>query len=324
MRICVCLVTADVRRLAEFYRTLFGVDPEGDETYVEFDCDPSWRLGIVTAESLDAITPGAHAAAWNRSVRLELEVADTDREYVRLQNVVTEWVVPPTDWPWGSRATWLRDPDGNLVRASTPRSARRCEDARMAVVTRLVTVVDINDRPISAEAFYAPVVDGPIPDGVEPGVQPTGTGAYGPVPVGSEPYVDDPRRMSLSALHVAVLDDGRRLTLLDDRGWTESGNHDIWKFTSVEDIEGTARVVVGPDEPPEGRTHDEEATLHWGSLAERLRRQGVVVDGAGLSRLPPRVGPAATAGCSIATGWGRRLPEKSKSIYIEFGAVSYT
>lgn len=115
MRICVCLVTADVPRLAEFYRVLLRIEPEGSEGYVEFDCDPNWRLALVTAESLDAITPGAHAAARNRSVRLELEVADPDHEYDRLRELVDEWVVPPTDWPWGTRATWFRDPDGNLV-----------------------------------------------------------------------------------------------------------------------------------------------------------------------------------------------------------------
>ncbi len=54
--------------------------------------------------------------------------------------------------------------------------------------------------------------------------------------------------MSVSALHLAVLDDGRWLTLLDDRGWGVSGPSDIWRRTSVEEIETAARMVVGPGE----------------------------------------------------------------------------
>jgi hypothetical protein len=79
----------------------------------------------------------------------------------------------------------------------------------------------------------------------------------------------DARCMSVSACHEAVLVDGRRVVLLDDRGWTDSLHRvsveevavrhslredipDIWAVTSVEDIEETARCVVGPDEPFEG------------------------------------------------------------------------
>ena len=56
----------------------------------------------------------------------------------------------------------------------------------------------------------------------------------------------------MSARHEAVLDDGRRLLLLDDRGWTEAlrgagANEidDLWALTSERDIVETARVVVG-------------------------------------------------------------------------------
>lgn len=83
----------------------------------------------------------------------------------------------------------------------------------MAAVTRLVTVVDIDDRIVPGEVLDAPVVDGPAPDGFEPAA----------VPISCREGVDDPHEMSLSASHLAVLDDGRRLTLLDDRGWGVHG-----------------------------------------------------------------------------------------------------
>ncbi|MGH3491275.1 MAG: hypothetical protein ACRDP8_25565 [Actinopolymorphaceae bacterium] len=146
----------------------------------------------------------------------------------------------------------------------------------MAVVTRLVTVVELDDRAGSAGGFDAPLVDGPAPEGVEPGLAPTSDG----------PYVDDPHQLSLSALHLAVLDDGRRLTLLDDRGWGVHGPPDALRQTSVEEIEADARMVVGPDEAYGGRSQADMAAGHWSSLAGILRQQGVLVDVEELSGLP--------------------------------------
>jgi hypothetical protein len=115
--------------------------------------------------------------------------------------------------------------------------------------------------------------------------------------------VVDPRRMSVSARHEAVLADGRRVLLLDDRGWTAAAltaswvgevpdgdswrdQTDIWAVTSAEDVEETARVVVGPDEPPDGHSQADAEADHWAYLADVLRQQGVVVDAMELKRLP--------------------------------------
>jgi hypothetical protein len=131
----------------------------------------------------------------------------------------------------------------------------------MAAVARLVTLVDVNDD------------------------------------------VADARHVSVSARHEAVLVNGRRLLLLDDRGWNSSlkrfgvdevpdgdslreGVPDIWAVTSVEDIEETARVVVGPDEPFDGRSQEDMEADHWAYLTSVLRQQGVVVDARELKRLP--------------------------------------
>lgn len=105
-------------------------------------------------------------------------------------------------------------------------------------------------------------------------------------------YVDldngtaDLTQMSLSARLEAVLSDGRRLVLLDDRGWSSSGPTDIWGTMSVEDLKETARTVVGPDEPSDGRSPADMAADHWLHLAEILRRQGLDVDAQDLERLP--------------------------------------
>jgi hypothetical protein len=96
----------------------------------------------------------------------------------------------------------------------------------------------------------------------------------------------DARCLSVSARHEAELVDGRRLLLLD-RGWSSSVNvSDIWAVTSVEDIEETARVVVGPDEPFGKRSQADMEADHWAYLSEILGEQGIAVDAQALKRLP--------------------------------------
>ncbi len=109
--------------------------------------------------------------------------------------------------------------------------------------------------------------------------------------------------MSVSATLVAVLADARRITLLDDRGWSErlgvvrdeepsqreGEGHEppgIWAHESVEDVKQTARDVVGPDEPFEGRTWADMETSHWNHLARILEQKGVEVGATRLSELP--------------------------------------
>lgn len=99
--------------------------------------------------------------------------------------------------------------------------------------------------------------------------------------------IDDPpsrpERVSVSARHELELADGRRVLLLDDRGW---GGTAKWTEMSVEEIQETSRMVVGPDGPPEGRSQEEEDTLHWVSLQQTAQRKGVDVDAGELRRFP--------------------------------------
>jgi hypothetical protein len=103
-------------------------------------------------------------------------------------------------------------------------------------------------------------------------------------------------QISVSVRLTAVLDDGRTVTLLDGRGWTAelrgpgAGDvADVWETTTAREIEQTARVVVGPDEPFGGRTQADMERDHWEALADSLRRQGVDTHGAELSRLAVEV-----------------------------------
>jgi|SRR5688572_18354897 hypothetical protein len=97
---------------------------------------------------------------------------------------------------------------------------------------------------------------------------------------------DDPssaRQISVALRHELELTDGRRVLLLDDRGWGSTG---MWTDRSAKDIGETSRMVVGPDAPPAGRSEEDMEILHWTSLQEIAQRQGVVVDAAELRRLP--------------------------------------
>ncbi|TDC25279.1 hypothetical protein E1265_07360 [Streptomyces sp. 8K308] len=93
------------------------------------------------------------------------------------------------------------------------------------------------------------------------------------------------RQLSVSARLEAVLADGRSVVLLDDRGWGSSGEN-VRASTTVEDIEDTARMVVGPDEPFGDETREQAEGGHWAALADILKRQGVDADGPELARLP--------------------------------------
>lgn len=101
--------------------------------------------------------------------------------------------------------------------------------------------------------------------------------------------VADPRRLSVSARHEAVLSNGDRVILLDDRGWSESGPPDIWSSLSAGEIVESARVVVGPDEPFDGYSQEYMQATHWATLAEVLRRHDVDLEGKTLSELPHEV-----------------------------------
>lgn len=87
----------------------------------------------------------------------------------------------------------------------------------------------------------------------------------------------------MTARHELELADGRRVLLLNDRGWGSSGG---WAEQSLADVLDNARTVVGPDEPPRGRSHEEEAVLHWSYLQRITQKQGVDVDADQLRQLP--------------------------------------
>jgi catechol 2,3-dioxygenase-like lactoylglutathione lyase family enzyme len=118
------LVTSDVPALARFYEELLGVAPIGSEDYVEFRV-PGSTLSISSKRSVDLFNAGAALPAANHSVILDFQVQDVDRERSRLKTLISEFVLEPTNQPWGNRSMLFRDPDGNLINFFAPIAARR-------------------------------------------------------------------------------------------------------------------------------------------------------------------------------------------------------
>lgn len=113
------LVTRDVSALAQFYWDVLGIVPIGSEDYMELRTDGS-TLAISSKRSVDLFNAGAAEPAANRSVVLEFQVEDVDKEHSRLKGLIGQFVLEPTDQPWGNRSMLFRDPDGNLINFFIP------------------------------------------------------------------------------------------------------------------------------------------------------------------------------------------------------------
>jgi catechol 2,3-dioxygenase-like lactoylglutathione lyase family enzyme len=110
-----CVITNNVSQLVQFYEPILALKAQrsGDD-YAEFST-PVGVLAIFSAAAQEKYIAGSAEAAKNKSMILEFQVADVDKEYARLQSLVKIWVKPPTTQPWGTRSIYFRDPDGNLV-----------------------------------------------------------------------------------------------------------------------------------------------------------------------------------------------------------------
>jgi catechol 2,3-dioxygenase-like lactoylglutathione lyase family enzyme len=110
-----CLITGNVRQLAEFYELVLGVKAKwSGEDYAEFHTGVG-VLALFSFSAQENYIPNATEPGKNQSLILEFRVTNVDQEYARLQPLVKIWVKPPSTQPWGTRSVYFRDPDGNLV-----------------------------------------------------------------------------------------------------------------------------------------------------------------------------------------------------------------
>ena len=110
-----CIVTENVERLGSFYQNVLQIEPQiYGEDYVEFPTECG-TLSLFSVVAYERLAPSAIRPAANKSVILEFQVDDVDREYERLRQVEIEWVRLPTTESWGNRTIYFRDTEGNLV-----------------------------------------------------------------------------------------------------------------------------------------------------------------------------------------------------------------
>jgi predicted enzyme related to lactoylglutathione lyase len=109
-------MTNDLDRLCAYYRGLLDVEPVVEGEHAFFPLGGEVNLAIWSYSSLEGMAPGATASnTGSGSVYIEFHVEDVDAEYRRLLALGSHIDKVPTNFPWGARAVWFRDPDGNRI-----------------------------------------------------------------------------------------------------------------------------------------------------------------------------------------------------------------
>jgi catechol 2,3-dioxygenase-like lactoylglutathione lyase family enzyme len=111
----VTIVTTNLEQMRTFYQAVLQIGPQIYRgNYIEFTLEAGtlalWRQSECAEYGLGVVRGAA-----NDRVLIELEVADVDGEYARLKGLQVEWVQELTTQPWGHRAFYVRDPDGNVI-----------------------------------------------------------------------------------------------------------------------------------------------------------------------------------------------------------------
>ena len=109
------LVTHNLDSLVSFYTMLTGAAAARlAEDFAEIRLEGA-IVAISTERAIKQFNVGAATAAANRSAILEFQVDDVDGVRARLSDAPVDYVMEPTNQPWGNRSMLLRDPDGNLI-----------------------------------------------------------------------------------------------------------------------------------------------------------------------------------------------------------------
>jgi lactoylglutathione lyase len=115
----VTVLTDDTPRLAAFYRDVLGFPVKQDlGGYVEFE-SPGVRFAICTHKIMAEATVHPSYGEPRSGQCLELAFPcdtpqEVDESYQQLFDRGAIPVKPPANMPWGQRAAFFADPDGNI------------------------------------------------------------------------------------------------------------------------------------------------------------------------------------------------------------------
>ena len=108
---------SDISRSLAFYELLglspgYRWPPEGEPQFVTLRLG-EWAIGLGTGDAPARL----HGRPYGEGLRFELcaYVDDVDAEVARLRDAGVEVLHEPEDKPWGERAGYVVDPDGNPV-----------------------------------------------------------------------------------------------------------------------------------------------------------------------------------------------------------------
>src|SRR5258708_18716280 len=98
-------VTDDVERLAAFYAALLQTPVALNEYYVEVPAGPA-SVGFCKRRftAYQRCRPASAGCSGEGDSVLDFGVTDVDAECERVAALGVNWVMRPTDQPWGSRA----------------------------------------------------------------------------------------------------------------------------------------------------------------------------------------------------------------------------
>ena len=111
--------THDPEAIRRFYADTLGLSSTLDagHQYLTIHLSKTSTIGFMPPE------PGP-PEQWRppREPALYFLVADVDATHAQLVARGVSFGQPPSDMPWGHRATWLRDPEGRMVWIATART----------------------------------------------------------------------------------------------------------------------------------------------------------------------------------------------------------
>jgi predicted enzyme related to lactoylglutathione lyase len=103
----VCLLTNDVRKLADFYKGLLGIDNGSN--------DDTHQFIISEGTTLTVYNDGTEKNNQSRNISLAFTVEDIEKEYRKVLKLGARIIEPPTKRPWGAVNMSFYDPDNNVI-----------------------------------------------------------------------------------------------------------------------------------------------------------------------------------------------------------------